>query len=99
MLHFLNCAIFYSVHGMGIDDGDVYNKCEFFQNNDFVIQVFQDEFEVCNPLGSKVSLQKLCGFYFTINNLPIHMNASLNNIHLLALAHAQDIKSFTIKQF
>jgi len=40
-------------------DGDVYKTNSFFQNNSNAIQLqlFFDEFEVCNPLGSKVFIK------------------------------------------
>lgn len=41
--------------------------------NTFVLRIgfYSDEFETCNPIGSKAKLHKLYGFYYTINNLGI----------------------------
>jgi len=79
-------------------DGDVYKTNSFFQNNSNAIQLqlFFDEFEVCNPLGSKTGVHKIGAFYFVINNLPCHINSVLENIHLLALCYTLDIKQFGI---
>lgn len=79
-------------------DGDVYKNNSFFQNNSNAIQLqlFFDEFEVCNPLGSKTGIHKIGAFYFVINNLPCHINSSLENIHLVALCYTLDIKQFGI---
>ena len=58
------------------------------------IQLFFDEFETANALGSKKGLYKLGGLYFTIRNFPPKFNSSLTNIHLCALFHSQDIKTY-----
>ena len=58
------------------------------------IQLFYDDFETANPLGSKKGLRKLGAIYFTLRNFPPIFNSSLINIHLGALFHAQDIKRY-----
>jgi len=59
------------------------------------IQVYFDEVETVNALGSKTGVHKLGAFYFVINNFPSVVNSSLQNIHLLAIAHSQDLKKYT----
>ncbi len=56
--------------------------------------MFYDDFETTNPLGSKKGIHKLCGIYFTLRNFTPQFNSSLTNIHLCALFHAQDIKTY-----
>lgn len=75
-------------------DGSKFKNCELFQNDSHAIQIqiFFDEFETVNPLGSKTSKHKLGGIYFIIGNLPPHFNSSLQFIHLLALFHSSHIK-------
>ncbi|KAK0149551.1 hypothetical protein N1851_009707 [Merluccius polli] len=58
------------------------------------IQLFYDDFETSNPLGSKKGIHKLGGIYFTLRNFPPKVNSTLVNIHLCALFHAQDIKTY-----
>lgn len=72
--------------------GSVYkNQSIFRQMNIIQIQLFCDEFEVCNPLGSHASVHKIYGVYFLIRNMP---NISkLSNIFLVALFNSDDIKS------
>ena len=53
-----------------------------------------DEFDCCNPLGSKSGIHKLGAIYFTLRNVSPKYNSSLLNIHLAALFHAQDIKTY-----
>lgn len=71
-----------------------YNK--LFQNSEQLtiqVAIFFDEFEICNPLGSKTCSHKIGGFYFSMCNLPTRFNSNLSNIHLLALCHHEDIKN------
>ncbi|XP_057333574.1 uncharacterized protein LOC130672830 [Microplitis mediator] len=79
-------------------DGEVYKNHPFFKENENAIQlqIYFDEFEVCNPLGSRSGIHKIGAFYFTILNFPSYVNSNLNNIHLLALCYNLDIKEFGI---
>ncbi|XP_047145213.1 uncharacterized protein LOC124818403 isoform X1 [Hydra vulgaris] len=68
----------------------------YFPNSIHVfIQIYFDEVETTNLLGSKTGIHKLGSFYFTIKNFPPAANSALSNIHLLALAHSEDIKWYT----
>lgn len=58
------------------------------------IQLFYDDFETANPLGSKKGIHKLGAIYFTLRNFPPKFNSVLANIHLCALFHSQDIKTY-----
>ena len=66
-----------------------------FSNENYALQIqlFYDDFETANPLGSKKGVHKLLGIYFTLRNFRPKLNSSLDNIHLCALFHAQDIKT------
>ncbi|XP_023817614.1 uncharacterized protein LOC111948487 isoform X1 [Oryzias latipes] len=79
-----------------IQDGLYVKSHPLFSKKDFafLIQLFYDEFETANPLGSKKGIHKLGGIYFTLRNFPPKLNSSLVNIHLCALFHAQDIKTY-----
>lgn len=57
------------------------------------LQLFYDDFECANPLGSKKGIHKLGAIYFTLRNLSPKHNSMLHNIYLVALFHAQDIKT------
>jgi len=57
------------------------------------IQLYWDDVEVVNPLGSKTTIHKLAAFYFSIQNLPGVESAQLSSIYLLILAHSEDLKS------
>ena len=64
--------------------------------NALQIQIYYDDFETSNPLGSKQGIHKLGCLYFTLRNLPPHLNSSLMNIHLISLFHSQDAKKYGI---
>ena len=79
-------------------DGQYYKKhplyCKY--SNALQIQVYYDDFETANPLGSKQGIHKLGCLYFTLRNLPPRLNSSLMNIHLISLFHSQDGKKYGI---
>ncbi|XP_034248988.1 uncharacterized protein LOC117649911 [Thrips palmi] len=56
------------------------------------LQLYWDDLEVVNALGSKTTIHKLAGFYVSIQNLPAIENSQLSSILLLALAHSEDLK-------
>lgn len=75
--------------------GKVYSSNTFFKSNPSAIQInlFTDDFEPCDPLKSKVGLHKMTAFYFQINNLPQKWLSKTNNIYLVALSDAKDVKN------
>lgn len=79
-----------------LKDGSYIKRHPLFsrENDALQIQLFFDEFETANPLGSKKGVHKLGAIYFTLRNFPPKFNSSLVNIHLCALFHAQDIKTY-----
>ena len=80
------------LHG---DNGKKLTKyCErtFPLSTHIYVQIYFDEVETTNPIGSKTGIHKLGAFYFVIKNFPPAANSALSNIHLLALCHADDIK-------
>ena len=59
-----------------------------------LIQLYYDDFETANPLGSKKGVHKLGCIYFILRNLPPKLNSVLMNIHLVALFHSEDLKKY-----
>lgn len=72
-------------------------KSEFFKKNpkSIKIQIYSDEFEICNPLQSKAGINKYQGIYFSIRNMPREFQSKLRNIFLISLCNANDIKTMT----
>ncbi|KAL3972940.1 RAD51-associated protein 1 [Sarotherodon galilaeus] len=77
-------------------DAAYVKRCPLFsaEKDALQIQLFYDDFETANPLGSKKGVHKLGAIYFTLRNFPPIFNSLLVNIHLCALFHAQDSKRY-----
>lgn len=67
------------------------------------LQIFFDECESTNPLGSKTKKHELGMFNFKILNLPECENSLLSNIHCFAVCNSKDLKDsefrFVIDEF
>ncbi|KAJ0069992.1 hypothetical protein NL108_018603 [Boleophthalmus pectinirostris] len=70
--------------------------CSLSKKNSLQIQLFFDEFETANPLGSKHGIHKIGCIYFILRNFPPKINSALMNIHLISLFHSDDIKKYGI---
>lgn len=75
--------------------GRVFKEQEFFQRNPDAIQIQLaiDDVELLNVLGSKSGLLKACAVYFIIRNIPHKFNSKLNNIFLVCICTADDLKT------
>lgn len=73
-------------------DGDYFKSHILYskQRHAIQIQLFYDDFETANPLGSKRGIHKLGAIYFTLRNFSPKYSRLLN-IHLVTWFHAQDI--------
>ncbi|XP_014904683.1 uncharacterized protein LOC106957746 isoform X2 [Poecilia latipinna] len=96
------CAILKKENGSEIDtytdfsDGIYYKTHPLFSTKKgaLQIQIFYDDFEPANPLGSKHGIHKIGCLYFVLRNLPLKFNSVLMNIHLISLFHAQDLHKY-----
>lgn len=72
-----------------------FESNDFFKSNRNALQIVfaTDDCEICNPLGSKKNLHKICPVYFTIKNLPPRFNSKLQNIFLAVLCNSDDLKT------
>ncbi|KAG5271297.1 hypothetical protein AALO_G00178160 [Alosa alosa] len=79
-----------------IQDGEFFKNPELFSKQEHTVQIqlFFDEFECANPIGSKRGIHKVGAIYFTLRNVSPKYNSSLQNIHLVSLFHAEDIKTY-----
>lgn len=77
-------------------DGSYYKTHPLFsaKKTALQIQIFYDDFEPANPLGSKHGIHKIGCLYFVLRNLPPKFNSVLMNIHLISLFHAQDLHKY-----
>ena len=71
-----------------------FNEHPYFQGNRSLIRLhfYFDELEVCNPLGSSKSKNKLACFYFFVGNIGPNYYSSLRNIFLVL------VKTDTLKK-
>lgn len=79
-----------------INDGLYFRKHSLFsqQEHALQIQLYYDDFETANPLGSKKGVHNLGCIYFILRNLPPNLNSVLMNIHFVALFHSEDLKKY-----
>lgn len=75
--------------------GSVYKSNQLFSSNPNALQLqfITDDFELCNPIGSKATLHKMCPIYFSIRNLPKQYASKVSNIYLVSLCRSDDIKT------
>lgn len=50
-----------------------------------LFNLYVDDFEMCNPLGTSRKKHKICGIYWTLSNLPPGCHSSLSSIYLSLL--------------
>lgn len=76
-------------------DGDGFKNHPLFSKMEMSLrlQMWTDEVEFCNPLGSKKSSNgKIACFAFSILNLPLKHNSKLGNILPLIVVRSVDLK-------
>ncbi|CAN7951867.1 unnamed protein product [Ixodes pacificus] len=83
-----------------ISDGSAYKSNPLFRTGlpTFKLLLYQDAFEVVNPLGSARKKHKLVGVYFTLANLKKHNRSTRDHIQLALLFAEKDIKTFGIEK-
>ena len=76
-----------------------FNEHPYFQGNRSLIRLhfYFDELEVCNPLGSSKSKNKLACFYFFVGNIGPNYYSSLRNI-FLALVKTDTLKKHCLSK-
>jgi hypothetical protein len=76
-------------------DGELCKTHPLFSKGLDVIRIhlYNDEFEIVNPLGSKKKIHKISAFYFTIGNLECRFRSQLKHINLLLLVPYRHIQS------
>lgn len=79
-----------------VADGSIWQTHPFFQREpqSLIIQLYEDDVEITNPLGSRTGIHKITNIYWSILNIPEHLRSNLKAIALLAC-----VKSAYIKQF
>lgn len=77
-------------------DGKVFMSNTFFQENPSCLKLvlYQDAFEVVNPLGSAKTKHKVLAVYFSLLNMPPHVRSNTDHMQLVLLCRGKDFKEF-----
>jgi hypothetical protein len=77
----------------GYRSGENFKKNLLFQNHPdaLQLQLYYDDVEICNCIGSKKKIHKLGGVYLRIMNLPSFCHANLKYTSLVALFKTKDL--------
>lgn len=77
-------------------DGKLYKNHSFFQSHPDALKIilYQDSFEVVNPLGSAKKAHKVLAMYFTLGNFEPSFRLNIDNIQLVLLCKESDFKYF-----
>jgi hypothetical protein len=81
-------------------DGSVYKNIELFKRlpGSLKLILYQDAFEVANPLGSGKKKHKLVGVYLTLGNLLPHSRSQIDPMQLILICRDVDFKYFGIEK-
>lgn len=68
-------------------DGSVCLNNQFFRENPDALKIilYQDSFEIVNPLGSAKAKHKILAIYLSLCDLPSHARTHIDNMQLVAL--------------
>ncbi|CAN7998320.1 unnamed protein product, partial [Ixodes hexagonus] len=77
-------------------DGTAHRDHAYFQGDrkKICVQLYSDEFEVCNPLRSKRGKHKLTTVYFSVLNFPQKLRYRLSGIRLALLVKDKFVASY-----
>ena len=71
-----------------------YDLAETNQVVDLPLIFYMDEFEPCNPIGSRRKIHKLTAIYFTIASLPPSVRSQVSSIFLYGLSYYSHIMKY-----
>lgn len=83
-----------------ITDGWAFKSNDMFSSDMDVLKVmiFQDAFEVVNPLASAKTKNKVLAVYFTLANYPPYQRSTIDQIQLALLCLEKHIKYFGVNE-
>ena len=79
-----------------ISDGQIFKSNDFYGQNPSCLKLllYQDAFEVVNPLGSAKTRHKVLAVYVSVANLPLHVRSDTDHMFLVLLCREKDLKEF-----
>ncbi|XP_075732816.1 uncharacterized protein LOC142775341 [Rhipicephalus microplus] len=83
-------------HMCSVFDGSAFKNHSFFagDKSKICLQLYTDEFEVCNPLGSKRGKNKLIAVYFSVLNFNSRYRSALSGINLALLVKDKYVSTY-----
>ncbi|XP_029824988.2 uncharacterized protein LOC115310671 [Ixodes scapularis] len=83
-------------HMCSVFDGSAFSEHVYFagDSSKMCLQLYSDEFEVCNPLGSKRGKQKLTAVYFSVLNFGAKFRSAHAGIHLALLVKDKHVATY-----
>lgn len=77
-------------------DGLFFKENPFFSGGELrvLLNLYVDDFEVRNPLGTSRKKHKICGVYWNLSNLPPGCHSSLSSIYLALLCKSEDVRTY-----
>lgn len=81
-----------------ISDGHTFKSNQFFIENPGCLKLilYQDAFEMVNPLGSAKTTHKVLAVYLSLANLPAHVRSNTDHMSLVLLCIEKDQKKFGV---
>lgn len=79
-----------------INDGQTFKSNKFFIENPGCLKIilYQDAFEIANPLGSAKKKHKVLAVYLSLANFPAHVRSNTDLMSLVLLCGEKDLKEF-----
>lgn len=79
-----------------INDGQKMNQFIIENPECLKLILYQDAFEIVNPLGSARKKHKVVAVYLSLANLPVHVRSNTDHMSLVLLCGENDLKEFGI---
>lgn len=81
-------------------DGFAFKNSSMFSTNSTTLRLhmYIDDFEVCNPIGSRRSIHKLTAVYFLLGNIHTRHWSQRPSVHLALLVRTQLVKKHTLEK-
>lgn len=82
------------------NDGNFFKENSFFQTYKTSLQIvlYNDDFEVSNPIGTFTKKQKLNGMYFNLGNIDAKFKSKLHVIQLVSLCKSSLIQKYGLSK-
>lgn len=82
-----------------VHDGSIFKSNKIFEDKSILqIILYQDAFELVNPLGSAKGNQKLIGVYFTLANFYHQNRSSVEHLQLALLCKEKNLQLFGVEK-